>query len=115
MFEAPSANSATYKNHLQDSFLMETQSKYSILPLFLISFMDMIGIGIIIPLFGPIFLDASISILPDSYSYTARTVLLGLLIAAYPFAQFFGAPLLGAWSDRHGRKKLLMIAGAFLD
>ncbi|MBI2660850.1 MFS transporter [Candidatus Woesearchaeota archaeon] len=89
---------------------METQSKFSILPLFLISFMDMIGIGIIIPLFGPIFLDASISILPASYSYTVRTVLLGLLIAAYPFAQFFGAPLLGAWSDRHGRKSMLLVS-----
>ena len=39
-----------------------------------------------------------------------RTIILGFLIAAYPIAQFFGAPMLGALSDRYGRRKLLAIS-----
>lgn len=46
-------------------------------------------------------------------------VILGLLLAAYPFAQFFCAPLIGALSDKYGRKKILLstmgvLAGSFL-
>lgn len=45
-------------------------------------------------------------------------IVLGLLLAAYPFAQFFCAPLIGALSDKYGRKKILMctmgiLAGSF--
>jgi DHA1 family tetracycline resistance protein-like MFS transporter len=35
--------------------------------------------------------------------------MLGLTLAAYPFAQFFGSPILGSLSDRFGRKKLLIL------
>jgi DHA1 family tetracycline resistance protein-like MFS transporter len=34
----------------------------------------------------------------------------GLLVAAYPLAQLFGAPLLGRLSDRFGRKPVLLIS-----
>lgn len=39
-----------------------------------------------------------------------------MLIASFPFAQFFGAPLIGALSDRLGRRRifLLTIAGSVL-
>ncbi len=39
-----------------------------------------------------------------------RNILLGLLIAAYPLAQFFGAPILGRLSDRYGRKRIISIS-----
>lgn len=35
---------------------------------------------------------------------------IGLLLAAYPLAQFFGAPLLGSLSDRIGRKPVLLLS-----
>ena len=35
---------------------------------------------------------------------------IGLLTAAYPFAQLFGAPVLGGLSDRIGRKPVLLIS-----
>lgn len=83
--------------------------------LFFTAFIDMLGIGIVIPVLGHLFLDAS-GILPGEHALSVRTFLLGLLIASYPLAQFFGAPLLGALSDRHGRKKILVLSliGTFI-
>lgn len=71
-------------------------------------FMDLLGIGIIIPIMAPAIIKTDIlgQGLPLSY----KTLVLGLLIAAYPIAQFFGAPVLGALSDKHGRKKILIIS-----
>lgn len=59
---------------------------------------DAIGFGIMIPLI---------------YSYGKKFGLnketLGLLTAAFSMAQFFATPVLGAWSDKIGRKVLLVI------
>src|SRR3989344_2399441 len=90
--------------------------KKAMLPLFSIVLLDMLGIGIIIPIIAPIMLDPSLGALPFSYSFATRNILLGLIIATFPLFQFFGAPILGALSDKHGRKKLLMLsmAGGFL-
>jgi MFS family permease len=41
-------------------------------------------------------------------STARRTLAAGLLLAAYPLGQFFGAPVLGALSDRHRRKPVLL-------
>jgi len=67
----------------------------------------MLGVGIVIPVIGPLLLDPAHSMLPADMAPQARTILLGFLIASFPLAQFFGAPMLGALSDRHGRKKIL--------
>lgn len=79
------------------------------LPIFLVVFVDMIGIGIIIPVFAPMLLAADNNLLPGA-SFGARAVVLGFLLASYPLAQFFGAPIIGAFSDRTGRKKALMLS-----
>ena len=78
--------------------------------IFLIIFLDLVGIGIIIPIIGPLFLDPNGGIFPSHYLLHIKTILLGFLMAAYPFAQFFGAPLLGGLSDRYGRKKILLLS-----
>ncbi len=78
-------------------------------PLFFVVFLDLLGVSILIPILGPLFLNTNL-IFPSTISVGYRTILLGLLIAAYPLAQFFGAPLLGALSDRYGRKKILLIS-----
>ena len=66
----------------------------------------MLGIGIIIPVIPALFFEGSDFFAPD-ITREYRSVMYGLLIASYPFMQFFGAPLLGSLSDRYGRKPLL--------
>lgn len=85
-------------------------NKSRILPIFLTIFIDMLGVGIIIPVFPALFFDVSTSLFDPSVSEASRSILYGLLVAAYPFMQFFGAPLLGSLSDRYGRKPVLMIS-----
>lgn len=76
--------------------------------LFCIVFFDLVGIGIILPILPLVFLDSNV--FPEGTALAAKTFLLGLLIAAYPLAQFFGAPLLGTLSDKYGRKNILIIS-----
>lgn len=83
--------------------------KHSFLPLLLTIFIDLLGIGIVIPVLAPLFL-SPFGILPADFTYEQRSLLIGLVSASYPIAQFFGAPILGALSDRYGRKPLLIIS-----
>lgn len=78
--------------------------------IFFTVFLDLLGLGIIIPILPALILDPIGGILPITFSYSARTLLYGFLIASYPLAQFFGAPILGALADSNGRKKLLIIS-----
>ncbi|MFN7991515.1 MAG: MFS transporter [Candidatus Micrarchaeia archaeon] len=84
--------------------------KNPLLPIFLIVFLDLLGLGIAIPVLAPMFLDQGNALLAAATPVAERTLLLGLLLAAYPLAQFFGAPIIGGLSDHHGRKKLLMLS-----
>lgn len=70
-----------------------------ILPIFVIVLIDLMGVTIIIPLL-PLYAAA----------YGATPLAIGLLGAAYPIAQFFGAPILGRLSDRYGRRPILLIS-----
>lgn len=81
----------------------------SLLPILLTVFIDMLGIGIVIPILAPLLVNGS-GIYFEELSFLQRSILLGLLIASYPFAQFFGAPILGGLSDKHGRKPILLLS-----
>ncbi len=78
---------------------MTTDKKRSFFILFIIVATELIGFGLIIP------------ILPQIASRFEQTPLkIGILLAAYSAAQFIAAPLLGALSDRFGRKPILLIS-----
>ena len=79
------------------------KGKRFLFPMFLTAFIDMLGVGIVIPVLPAIFLDFKSTIFPKSFDLSQRSIILGLLIASYPLAQFIGAPILGALSDRIGR------------
>ena len=78
-------------------------------PIFLTILIDFLGMAIVVPIFAPLILDGDIGILPAGASVGARGLIIGTLTAIYPIGQFFGAPILGKLSDRHGRKLWLLI------
>ena len=76
-----------------------------ILPVFVIILIDLLGLTLIIPL---------LPLYAASFGGSAFTI--GILGAAYPIMQFFGAPILGRLSDRYGRRPILIISqiGTFI-
>lgn len=78
--------------------------------IFLTVLIDMLGIGIVIPIIPALFFADNASFFGPDVSDTTISIFYGLLISAYPMMQFFGAPILGALSDRHGRKPMLNIS-----
>lgn len=75
-----------------------------LLILFLVTFIDMIGFGIVIP-----FLTYLVDDLATDGGIEAVGLWVGLVMTAYPMAQFLSAPLWGGLSDRIGRRPILMI------
>tara|TARA_B100000427_G_scaffold228520_1_gene191891 strand:+ start:14574 stop:15731 length:1158 start_codon:yes stop_codon:yes gene_type:complete len=67
--------------------------------LFLVVFTELIGFGLIIPVLPQI-----------AAQYELNHFMLGILMSAFSFAQFFSAPLLGHWSDKFGRRPLLIVS-----
>lgn len=86
------------------------KSKNSILPLFLTVFIDLLGLGIVIPILPMIILNPAAGLLPMDMSFSTRSIVYGFLIASYPIAQFFSSPILGALADEKGRKKILTLS-----
>ncbi len=66
--------------------------------------------GMILPIFPSLFFDEERSVFELTTSHDTRTLLFGLLAGSYAFSAFLGAPILGAWSDRVGRKRALLFA-----
>ncbi len=87
-----------------------SHKRHPMLPLFLTVFIDMLGVGIAIPVLASVFLDPAKSVLPASTDLGTRAILYGFLLSAYPLAQFVGAPVLGALSDHRGRKPVLLLS-----
>lgn len=61
-------------------------------------------------LFVPMLVTSDSGYLPQSDSLARRTAVVGLLLMLYPLGQFFGNPILGALSDRVGRRKILLFS-----
>jgi DHA1 family tetracycline resistance protein-like MFS transporter len=75
-------------------------------------FIDMLGIGILIPVIPLLLTDprAPFFLLPSNLTLEQGFIMLGFLTASFPLAQFFATPILGQLSDRYGRKKILIIS-----
>lgn len=86
----------------------EEKKEFSLGTILFTVFLDLLGIGIIIPIVAPTILKTDI--LGTDVSFAYKTLILGILISSYPIAQFFSAPVLGAMSDRDGRKKILIFS-----
>lgn len=81
-----------------------------LIPYGLIVFLGYIGYSLPLPVLPEMFLDPKRSILPAAFSIEKKTILLGLIMAAYPLGQLLGAPILGRSSDKWGRKRVILIS-----
>lgn len=78
--------------------------------LFATLLLDMIGVGMVIPIIPIIFTDVhSPSFLLTGYSESARFFIAGLVTALFGLMQFIASPILGELSDVYGRKRLLTL------
>lgn len=92
------------------SSLVQKDNSKKIVPLLFITVLvDMLGIGILIPVIPQLFTN------PESPHYILASTaygesgyfLVGLLLALYAGGMFLSAPIFGELSDRYGRKKML--------
>ncbi|MCH2083448.1 MAG: MFS transporter [Saprospiraceae bacterium] len=76
-----------------------------VFPLLVVNFIGALGYSVILPFLVFLVID-----------FGGNEVMYGLVGSLYPLFQMFGAPVLGSWSDRVGRKRVLLIsqAGTFL-
>lgn len=72
-----------------------------LLPVLLVNFIGTLGFSIVLP-----FLVFIVE------RFGGNALVYGLVGATYPVFQFFGAPVLGRWSDRFGRRRLLLLSQA---
>ncbi len=83
--------------------------------LFITLLIDMIGIGMIIPILPVIFTNpSSPDFLLFGYSTHAQLLIAGLITALAGLMTFVSSPLIGELSDIYGRKKLLSIGVSIL-
>ncbi|MEO6726269.1 MAG: MFS transporter [Blastocatellia bacterium] len=68
-----------------------------LIPIFIVVFVDILGFSIILPLM-PYY----------TTHFGASAILTGALIASYSICQFLASPFLGDWSDRRGRRPVLL-------
>jgi DHA1 family tetracycline resistance protein-like MFS transporter len=80
-----------------------------LLPVYLVIFVAFIGYAMMVNFFVPLLMHNH-GFLPATASNAQRSTAVGILLAIYPIGQFFGSPILGALSDRHGRKPILLVS-----
>lgn len=79
--------------------------------IFLTIFLDMLGLGILIPVFPMLVVPGSASrIIPATWSIGDGYIMLGWLMAIFPLCQFIFTPILGQLSDHYGRRRILIIS-----
>ena len=86
----------------------DTEKRGGVSPLLLIFItvlIDLIGFGMVVPLLPFYAYD-----LAPHFSPQTINLLIGVIIGAYSFAQFFFTPLLGRLSDRVGRRPVLLFS-----
>jgi len=78
----------------------DSPRKGSLLVIFLVVFIDLLGFGMVLPL---------LPIYADQFTVDESGWMIGGLMAVFSVMQFFFAPLWGRLSDRIGRRPVLMI------
>jgi len=84
---------------------MQKTSSLSIFPILLVNFIGTLGYSIVLPFLVILVL-----------KFGGNELIYGIMGATYSFFQLIGAPVLGNWSDRIGRKMVLLVSqtGTFI-
>ena len=83
----------------------DVPAQVSLFPILLVNFIGTLGYSIILPFLIILVI-----------RFGGDELIYGIMGATYSFFQLIGAPILGNWSDRYGRKKILLLSqvGTFL-
>ena len=92
--------------------MTETKSQPGFLKkIFLTNFLDMLGFGMILPVFGFLFEEVAIDgkggIFATIYDPEMLKFLYLFMIGSYSIGTWLGAPVIGALSDKYGRRRML--------
>jgi len=74
--------------------------------IFVTVLLDMVALGIIIPVFQPLLLSFT------GGNYTSASLASGAFSVLFALVQFFASPILGTLSDRFGRRPLVLLSNA---
>lgn len=88
-------------------------SRLGLASVFFTFFIDNLSWSIVFPIFAPFFIDQNDTLFSAEVSIATRTTILGFFLMAFSLGQFLGAPFLGEYADRHGRKKALVFSVFF--
>jgi MFS transporter, DHA1 family, tetracycline resistance protein len=77
----------------------ESPKSRSLLPIFLIVAVDVLGLTIMLPLL-PFYAER----------LGASPTVIGMIVASYAFCQLLAGPFLGRWSDKIGRRPVLLVS-----
>ncbi len=81
------------------SILLHTGQEKALYPLLAVNFVGTLGLGIVLPFL--VFLVTG---------FGGNALIYGIFGATYSAFQMLGAPILGKWSDRYGRRKILLLS-----
>src|SRR5262249_39027298 len=86
-----------------------TGHRSTLLIVFLVVFVDLLGFGIVLPLLPLYAVDFLQPLLPGEEQRPIRGMILGLLMSSFSAMQFLFAPMWGRLSDRVGRSPILLL------
>lgn len=89
------------------------KEKSTLFAIYFTFFVDNLSWAIVFPIFTPYFLDPDNALFSPGVSVGTRTMILGFFLTAFSLGQFLGAPVIGEYADRHGRKKALTLCVFF--
>ncbi|MBP9743425.1 MAG: MFS transporter [Burkholderiales bacterium] len=87
--------------------MIEKMTTIKLLPLWLIIFISFFCYSSMLTMFVPMLQDSASPLYELTKNEIERNILSGVFLALYPLGQFIGSPIIGALSDKYGRKSLI--------